>query len=76
MKLNIFKYFLLFLAFLISLIIYLSVVGIETNKFNQHIKDAVVQSNNNLDVIEKNVELQFEDIFNQMAAIWGKGVSN
>ena len=37
---------------------------------------ANLASNNNLEVIEKNVELQFEDIFNQMAAIWGKGVSN
>ena len=50
MKINIFKYFLLFLGFIISLIFYLSIVGIETDKFNQQIKDTVVQSNNNLDV--------------------------
>ena len=37
---------------------------------------ANLSSNNNLEVIEKNVELQFEEIFNQMAAIWGKGVAN
>ncbi|WP_440651158.1 hypothetical protein [Candidatus Pelagibacter sp. HIMB1495] len=57
MKTNIFKYFLLFLGFLISLIFYLSIVGIETDKFNQQIKDTVVQSNNNLDVSLKKVKL-------------------
>ena len=34
MKINILKYFLLLLGFLISLIFYLSIVGIETDKFN------------------------------------------
>ncbi|WP_440614622.1 hypothetical protein [Candidatus Pelagibacter sp. HIMB1748] len=57
MKINIFKYFLLFLGFLISLIFYLSIVGIETDKFNQQIKDTVVQSNNDLDVSLKKVKL-------------------
>ena len=57
MKINIFKYFLLLLGFLISLIFYLSIVGIETDKFNQQIKDTVVQSNNNLDVSLKKVKL-------------------
>lgn len=57
MKINIFKYFLLFLGFFISLIFYLSIVGIETNKFNQQIKEAVVQSNNNLDVSLKKIKL-------------------
>ena len=57
MKINIFKYSLLFLGFLISLIFYLSIVGIETDKFNQQIKDTVVQSNNNLDVSLKKVKL-------------------
>ena len=57
MKINIFKYFLLFLGFLISLIIYLSIVGIETDKFNQQIKDTVIQSNKNLDVSLKKIKL-------------------
>ena len=57
MKINIFKFFLLFLGFLISLIFYLSIVGIETDKFNQQIKDTVVQSNKNLDVSLKKVKL-------------------
>ena len=37
---------------------------------------AKLVSNDNLEVIEKNVELKFEEIFNQMSAIWGKGVAN
>ncbi|WP_440914873.1 hypothetical protein [Candidatus Pelagibacter sp.] len=57
MKINILKYFLLLLGFLISLIFYLSIVGIETDKFNQQIKDTVVKSNNNLDVSLKKVKL-------------------
>lgn len=57
MKINIFKYFLLFLGCIISFIFYLSIVGIETDKFNQQIKDTVVQSNNNLDVSLKKVKL-------------------
>ncbi len=57
MKINIFKYFLLLLGFLISLIFYLSIVGIETDKFNKQIKDTVVQSNKNLDVSLKKVKL-------------------
>ena len=32
--------------------------------------------NDNLEEIEKNVELKFDEIFNQMSAIWGKGVAN
>ena len=57
MKINIFKYFLLFLILLISLIIYLSIVGVETDKFNQQIKDTVVKSDKNLDVSLKKVKL-------------------
>ena len=37
---------------------------------------AKLVSNNNLELIEENVELQFDEIFNQMSAIWGKGVAN
>ncbi len=62
MKINIFKYFLLFLGFLLSLIIYLSIFGIETDKFNQQIKNTVVQSNNNLDVSLKKVKLILDPI--------------
>ena len=37
---------------------------------------AKLAGNDNLEEIEKNVELKFEEIFNQMSAIWGKGVAN
>ncbi len=57
MKINIFKYFLLLLGILISSIIYLSTIGIETDKFNQQIKNTVIQSNKNLDVSLKKVKL-------------------
>jgi len=49
MKINFFKYFILFLGILFSLIIYLSVVGIETEKFNKQIKDKIIKTNKNLD---------------------------
>ena len=57
MKINFLKYLLLILGLLISIIIYLSVIGVETKKFNQQIKDTVIQSNNNLDVSLKKVKL-------------------
>ena len=37
---------------------------------------AKLVSNDNLEIIEKQAGSNIEDIFNQMAAIWGKGVSN
>ena len=37
---------------------------------------AKLVNNGNLELIEKNVGLKFEEIFNQMSAIWGKGVTN
>ena len=37
---------------------------------------AKLAGNDNLEEIEKNVELKFDEIFNQMSAIWGKGVAN
>ena len=37
---------------------------------------AKLAGNDNLEEIEKNIELKFEEIFNQMSAIWGKGVAN
>ncbi len=57
MKINFFKYFFLIILFFTSVIIYLSLVGIETEKFNQQIKDTVIQSNKNLDVSLKKVKL-------------------
>ena len=37
---------------------------------------AKLASNDNLEIIEKEANLNIEKIFGQMSAIWGKGVSN
>ena len=37
---------------------------------------ARLASNDNLEIIEKQASLSVEEIFGQMSAIWGKGVSN
>ena len=38
---------------------------------------AKLVSNNNLEYIEENyLNLNIDEIFNQMSAIWGKGVAN
>ena len=50
MKNNILKYFILLLSVLVILTVYLSIVGIETDKFNDQIKKKINQINTNLDV--------------------------
>ena len=47
MKINIFKYIVLFLLIIITLIIYLSLAGIETERFNNQIKNKVLKTNKN-----------------------------
>ena len=42
MKLNILKYFLLVVGLISLIIIYLSVVGLETEKFNDQIKKKIL----------------------------------
>ena len=37
---------------------------------------ARLASNDNLEIIEKQAGKNIEEIFGQMSAIWGKGVSN
>ena len=49
MKKKITKYILILVGVFISLIFYLSVVGIETERFNNQIKDKITQSNNKID---------------------------
>ena len=49
MKNNILKYFILFLSVLVILMVYLSIAGIETDKFNNQIKNRVSQINKNID---------------------------
>ena len=54
MKNNILKYFILFLSVLVILIVYLSTVGIETDKFNTLIKNKANESH-------QQVKLEFEN---------------
>jgi len=60
MKKNIITYFLIIIGILISIIIYLSLVGIETDKFNDTIKDKVSQNNNQLDIQLKKIKLTLD----------------
>ena len=55
MKKNIIKYSLIVIGILISIITYLSLIGIETDKFNDTIKNKISQNNNQLDIqLKKN----------------------
>ena len=60
MKKNIIKYLLYISAFSILAIIYLSIVGLETKKFNNQIKDRVNQINNNLEIDIKKIKLTLD----------------
>ena len=60
MKKNIITYFLIIIGILISIIIYLSLIGIETDKFNDTIKDKVSQNNNQLDIQLKKIKLTLD----------------
>ena len=50
MKLNILKYFLLIVGLISLVIIYVSIIGLETDKFNDQIKKKFYQSNNELEL--------------------------
>ena len=63
MKIKFFKYSILFLGIFISLIIYFSVVGVETEKFNRQIKNKISGLNENLDLDLKKVKFNL-DILN------------
>tara|TARA_Y100000768_G_scaffold365530_1_gene326900 strand:+ start:3469 stop:5886 length:2418 start_codon:yes stop_codon:yes gene_type:complete len=60
MKINFLKYIFFILIFFLSLILYLSIVGIETQKFNQQIKEQVKKKNNNLDIDLKTIKLTLD----------------
>ena len=57
MKNSILKYLLIFLLFTGALIAYLSIFGIETDKFNNQIKNRIIQTNKNLDLELKKIKL-------------------
>ena len=50
MKNQILKFFLIFLALILLIIIYLTTVGIETDRFNNKIKKKISEVHKNLDV--------------------------
>ena len=60
MKNNILKYFILLLSVLVVLIVYFSTVGIETNKFNNQIKNKISKINNNIDIDLKQIKLTID----------------
>ena len=62
MKKNIIKYLLIALGILAAIIIYLSLIGIETDKFNDTIKDKISQNNNQLDIQLKKIKLTLDPL--------------
>ena len=57
MKNNILKYFILFLSVLVILTVYLSTVGLETDKFNDQIKKKISLINKKVDIDLKKIKL-------------------
>ncbi len=62
MSKKIFKYASIVLGVFVLLIIYLSTVGIETEKFNKQIQDLVKQKNNRLDTSLKKIKLTLDPL--------------
>ena len=62
MKKKIFKFITILFSVFIVLIIYLSLIGIETEKFNNQIKDRIIKANNNLDIKLKKIKLTLDPI--------------
>ena len=62
MKNNFLKYFVSFLLILFIFIVYLSVVGIETNKFNDQIKNRISQINKSIDIDLKKIKLTLDPL--------------
>ena len=59
MKNNILKYFILLLSVLVILIVYLSTVGVKTDKFNDQIKKRIL-------LINEKIEIDLKKILNQV----------
>ena len=60
MKNNILKYFILLLSVLVILIVFLSTVGIETDRFNNEIQKRVSLLNKNIDIDLKKIKLTLD----------------
>ena len=56
------KYILLIVGLFISIIIYLSAVGLETDKFNTQIRDKFIQTNDKLDLKLKKVKITLDPL--------------
>ena len=62
MKKKLVKYISLIIIFLTLAIIYLSIVGLETKKFNTQIKNKIYQKNNKLDIELKKIKLTLDPL--------------
>ena len=62
MKNNILKYFILLLSVLVILTVYLSTAGIETDRFNDQIKNRISQINKNIDIDLKKIKLTLDPL--------------
>ena len=62
MKKNIFKFIIITFSVFFVLIIYLSLIGVETERFNNQIKDKIIKANNNLDINLKKIKLTLDPI--------------
>ncbi len=60
MKNNILKYFIVLLSLLIILIVYISTIGIETDKFNEQIENRISQINKNIEIDLKKIKLTLD----------------
>ena len=60
MKNNILKYFILFLSVLVILTVYLSTIGIETDKFNDQIKKRISLINKKIDIDLNKIKLTLD----------------
>ena len=62
MKKNVIKYLSISLGLIIVLIIYFSLIGIQTDRFNNQIKDRLSKNNSNLDVNLKKIKLTLDPL--------------
>ena len=62
MSKKILKYISVIIGFFVLLIIYLSTVGIETEKFNKQIQDLVQQKNNKIEINLKKIKLTLDPL--------------
>jgi len=62
MKNNILKYLILLLSLIVILIVYFSTIGIETDKFNDQIKNKISKINKNIDIDLKKIKLTLDPL--------------